>query len=87
MEVGIKRKPNSKISMIICLTGFMGCGKSSVGRKLSELLCIHRFYVGKTTTGIIQILTLGGLGIWTLIDLVLIIIGDFKDSEGNPVKP
>ena len=25
--------------MIISLTGFMGCGKSSVGRKLSELLC------------------------------------------------
>ena len=25
--------------MIICLTGFMGCGKSSVGRRLSELLC------------------------------------------------
>ena len=27
--------------MIICLTGFMGCGKSSVGRRLSELLCCH----------------------------------------------
>ena len=25
--------------MIICLTGFMGCGKSSVGRELSKLLC------------------------------------------------
>ena len=25
--------------MIISLTGFMGCGKSSVGRRLSELLC------------------------------------------------
>ena len=25
--------------MTISLTGFMGCGKSSVGRRLSELLC------------------------------------------------
>ena len=27
------------VNMIICLTGFMGCGKSSVGRQLSKLLC------------------------------------------------
>ena len=27
------------LNMIICLTGFMGCGKSSVGRQLSKLLC------------------------------------------------
>ena len=30
---------NEQTSMIISLTGFMGCGKSSVGRRLSELLC------------------------------------------------
>ncbi|TVZ41691.1 TM2 domain-containing protein [Alteromonadaceae bacterium 2753L.S.0a.02] len=43
---------------------------------------IHRFYVGKWLTGILQILTLGGLGIWALIDFVLIVVGEFKDSEG-----
>ena len=43
----------------------------------------HRFYVGKIGTGILQILTLGGLGIWALIDFIMIIIGKFTDKEGN----
>jgi len=46
----------------------------------------HRFYVGKVGTGILQLLTLGGLGIWTFIDFIIIIIGGFKDSNGLPVK-
>ncbi|WP_082733790.1 TM2 domain-containing protein [Polycladidibacter hongkongensis] len=49
-------------------------------------LGLHRFYVGKIGTGILQLLTLGGLGIWSLIDLVLIIVGSFKDKEGLPLK-
>jgi len=43
----------------------------------------HRFYVGKTGTAILQIVTLGGLGIWVLIDFIMIIIGSFTDKEGN----
>ena len=50
------------------------------------VLGIHRFYVGKTVSGIIQLLTLGGLGIWAIIDLVMIITGNFKDKDGLPVK-
>ena len=45
-----------------------------------------RFYVGKIGTGILKLLTLGGCGIWTLIDLILIIAGKFKDKEGNYIK-
>jgi TM2 domain-containing membrane protein YozV len=42
---------------------------------------IHRFYVGKVGTGILMILTLGGLGIWVIIDFILILIGSFKDKQ------
>lgn len=45
----------------------------------------HRFYVGKIGTGILMILTLGGLGIWALIDFIRIIVGSFKDKEGLPL--
>lgn len=48
-------------------------------------LGIHRFYVGKTGTAIIQLLTMGGLGIWVLIDVIMIAMGKFSDKEGNPV--
>lgn len=47
---------------------------------------IHRFYNGHITVGILQILTLGGCGVWVLIDLILIIVGSFKDSKGNYIK-
>ncbi|MEY9974461.1 TM2 domain-containing membrane protein YozV [Lysinibacillus sp. RC46] len=50
-------------------------------------LGIHRFYVGKIGTGILMIITLGGLGIWALIDLIMIIVGKFKDKEGKEIKP
>jgi TM2 domain-containing membrane protein YozV len=42
---------------------------------------VHRFYVGKVGTGILMILTLGGLGIWVIIDFILILIGSFKDKQ------
>ena len=43
----------------------------------------HRFYVGKIGTGILMVFTLGGLGIWTFIDLILIIVGKFKNKDGE----
>ena len=38
-------------------------------------LGIHRFMIGDTTNGILMLLTLGGCGIWTLIDLISILSG------------
>ncbi len=42
----------------------------------------HRFYVGKTGTAVIQFLTFGGCVVWTLVDLIMIAIGEFTDNEG-----
>lgn len=49
-------------------------------------LGVHRFYTGHTVIGIIQLFTLGGCGIWFLIDFVMIIAGNFKDVDGNILK-
>jgi len=49
-------------------------------------LGIHRFYTGHTAVGVIQLLTLGGCGIWALIDFIVIITGNFKDADGKLLK-
>lgn len=49
-------------------------------------LGIHRFYLGYIGIGIIQLLTLGGLGIWALIDLIMIATGDLKPKNGEYEK-
>jgi TM2 domain-containing membrane protein YozV len=46
---------------------------------------VHRFYVGKVGTGILQLLTLGGLGIWAIVDFILVVTGSFTDKDGNKI--
>ncbi len=46
----------------------------------------HRFYLGYTGYGVAQLLTFGGFGIWTLVDLVLIALGKMKDADGNELQ-
>ncbi|GAA3562862.1 hypothetical protein GCM10022419_049400 [Nonomuraea rosea] len=49
------------------------------------VLGIHRFYVGKIGTGILMIVTIGGFGIWVLIDFIMILVGKFTDKQGQPL--
>ena len=57
------------------------------------LLCVflgyfgaHRFYTKKYGTAVLMIITLGGCGIWYVVDLIMIIAGKFKDADGNVIK-
>lgn len=49
-------------------------------------LGVHRFYTGHVAIGIAQLLTGGGCLVWWLIDLIMILTSNFKDSEGNVIK-
>jgi TM2 domain-containing membrane protein YozV len=71
----------------------MADGTSDKSNTVALLLCffvgflgVHRFYVGKVGTGILQLVTLGALGIWALIDFIMIAMQKFTDSEGNTLK-
>lgn len=44
---------------------------------------VDRFYMGKVWTGLLKLLTFGGLGIWTLVDFILITSGAMKDKQGR----
>ncbi len=66
---------------------------SEKSRAVALALCIplgvfgiHRFYVGKIGTGILQLFTFGGFGLWWLFDLITIASGEFRDSDGRPVS-
>ena len=63
--------PESPRERLVCLllcffVGFLGA---------------HRFYVGRPITGTLQVLTLGGLGLWSFVDLICITVGGFTDGE------
>jgi TM2 domain-containing membrane protein YozV len=71
----------------------MAPAPSEKSRAVALALCIplgifgaHRFYVGKIGTGLLQLCTLGGLGLWWLYDLITIASGEFRDVDGLRVR-
>lgn len=67
---------------------------SQKSRLVAFLLCtflgylgVHRFYVGKVTSGIMQILFgWATLFIWPLVDWIMILSGSFKDKDGKVIS-
>jgi hypothetical protein len=45
----------------------------------------HRYYVGKIGTGLLQLATFGGLGVWWLYDMILVAAGGFRDADDKRV--
>ena len=69
---GYPEEASEKSRLVVTLLAFF----------LGEL-GIHRFYLGKIGTGILMIFTLGGLGIWVLIDFIMAVTGTMRDVEGK----
>ncbi|MCK9163209.1 MAG: NINE protein [Bacteroidales bacterium] len=73
-ENNININVNQRWLVTILLCGFFG------------VFGAHRFYTNHILSGILQLFTFGGLGIWFIIDFILILIGEFKDKDGNYIN-
>lgn len=66
-------RKSKMVALILCIIGFFGLGG------------LHRMYVGKVGSGILHLLTGGICMIGTIIDLIAILSGGFRDSYGQPL--
>ena len=71
MEKEVSKKSRLAVTLLSFFLGNLG---------------IHRFYLGKIGTGVLMLITLGGLGIWSLIDFIMAVSGIMKDKEGKIIK-
>ncbi len=49
-------------------------------------LGVDRFYLGYTGLGVAKLLTIGGCGIWALIDFIMLLMDKLPDANGNPLE-
>ena len=66
-------RKSKMVALILCIIGFFGIGG------------LHRMYVGKVGSGVLHFFTYGICGIGTIIDLISILSGGFRDSYGQPL--
>ncbi len=72
LEAGNISSRDWLVALLLCIClGFLG---------------IHRFYTGHIVIGMIQLLTVGGFGIWWLVDLILILANRYRDKNGHPLR-
>ncbi|TFD76897.1 NINE protein [Cryobacterium psychrophilum] len=50
---------------------------------LLGIFAVDRFYLGKVGTGLLKLFTFGGLGVWVLVDLILVLTGAQRDKQGR----
>lgn len=72
LEIHTKKIPRQRHFLILFFFSFMW---GTFG--------VDRMYMGYYATGILKLLTFGGLGLWTLTDMIVIMTGTFKDKEGR----
>lgn len=82
-NTAVVKKQNAELTSPAAVGG----SKSQI---VAALLCfflggigVHRFYLGYTWQGIVQLLTGGGCGVWALIDLIRICTGNLGPKDGS----
>ncbi len=72
--VTVTSDKNKKTTLILCCLGILGIGG------------IHDFYLGKFGSGLIKLFTVNWFFIGTIIDLIKIASGSYKDNSGAPLR-